>query len=345
MIYGDRAYDALLLPEIETMDQETARSLSAFVDSGGQVVFIGKRPFKSAAYMDAEASDAAVKKLVDELLDRSDENVVVYPSPQGDPVQWYGKLQDDLGLKPYVRFEHTNKYLSQSSYDLGGSSLYFMANTSLTEDIPVRAEFQVDRSLTPWIWNPESGERLRYPTSGSDRLIDMVLPRATSLLIVFENKAEGEPYSPMEPTSGGEEIAGPWKLKLHHMNGDQRQMKMEALTDLVDNPSTKDFAGTVFYEISLDLDSGDYQHIDLGIVQGITELTLNGKLLGTKWYGAHVYDIVDAVKEGENSLSIKLTTISGNYVKSLKDNPVAQRWTGRQANSPMGILGPVRMIH
>jgi hypothetical protein len=92
------------------------------------------------------------------------------------------------------------------------------------------------------------------------------------------------------------------------------------------------------------MDSGDYHHIDLGQVQGITELTLNGTALGTKWYGDHVYDIGSAVKAGENSLSIKLTTISGNYVKSLKDNPVAQRWTQNQANFPMGILGPVRLI-
>jgi len=88
---------------------------------------------------------------------------------------------------------------------------------------------------------------------------------------------------------------------------------------------------------------GDHKHIDLGQVQGITELSLNGTALGTRWYGAHVYDLGAAVKAGENSLSIKLTTISGNYVKSLKDNPVAQRWTGRQDNYPMGILGPVRI--
>jgi hypothetical protein len=83
--------------------------------------------------------------------------------------------------------------------------------------------------------------------------------------------------------------------------------------------------------------------IDLGEVQGITELSLNGRALGTRWYGAHVYDLNGAVKEGENLLSIKLTTISGNYVKSLKDNEVAQRWTRHQDNYPMGILGPVRL--
>jgi len=127
------------------------------------------------------------------------------------------------------------------------------------------------------------------------------------------------------------------------MNGEQQELKLDALADLLDIPSAEEFAGTVVYETEIETESGDYRYMDLGDVRGITELTLNGTLLGTKWYGAHVYDMGGALKEGVNSLSIKLTTISGNYVKSLKDNSVAQRWTGNQANSPMGILGPVRI--
>jgi hypothetical protein len=344
MIYKQRVYNTLLLPEIETLDPETARSLRAFADAGGNIVFIGKRPFKSASYQDAETSDSGVNNLVGALLNHPDGNVVVYPSPEGDPVQWYGKLQKDLAILPFVEFEHTHKYLSQSSYKLGGSNMFFMANVSLSEDISVNAEFLVDNHLVPWIWNPESGERLRYPTAGGNNRIDLVLPRATSLLLVFENQTEGEFFQPVETIPGGKEISGPWNLRLHHLNGKQKQVKLDLLTDLVKIQSTKDFAGYVFYDKTLDVDCMDCRQIDLGDVQGVTELILNGKLLGTRWYGAHVYDIEDAVKQGENKLTIKLTTITGNYLKSLEDNPVAQRWTGRQPNFPMGILGPVRII-
>jgi hypothetical protein len=344
MLYEDRAYATLLLPGIETMDPETALSLSAFADSGGKVIFIGSKPYKSATYIDAETSDSTVKGTVDALLERSDGNVVVYPAPEVDPILWYGKLKDDLGLKCQIRFKQTHKYLSQSSYKLGTNSMYFLANTCLHEDIPVHAEFREDKALVPWIWNPETGERLRYPTDGVNQIIDLLLPRASSLLIVFEDKTKGESYKPIELTAGGKEISGPWMLKLHHMNGEQQELKLDALTDLLDIPSAKDFAGTAIYETSLEFKSGDKQHIDLGQVQGISELTLNGTNLGSRWYGKHVYDMSAAVKEGENRLRIKLTTISGNYLKSLKDNYVAQRWTRHQDNYPMGILGPVRII-
>jgi hypothetical protein len=343
MIYGKRAYNTLLLPEIETLGPETARSLSAFADAGGKVVFIGKRPTKSAAYIDAEDSDAAVKKEVDEMLKRSDDTVFEYPAPQEDPISWYEKLQEDLGLKPYMRIKQTHKYLSQSSYLLGSNPMFFLANTCLYEDIAVQAEFQVDSQLTPWIWNPETGERLRYPAKGSGQEIDLVLPRASSLLIVFEDRAEGESYTHLEPLPAGIEIGGPWKLKLQHMNGTQQEMEVGTLEDLMDIPGLEDFAGTVIYSTSFQTDSDNVRHMDLGEVQGISECTINGSALGTRWYGAHVYDLSGKLKEGENLLSIKVTTICGNYVKSLKDNQVAQRWTRHQDNYPMGILGPVRL--
>jgi hypothetical protein len=222
--------------------------------------------------------------------------------------------------------------------------VFFMANTSLSEDIAVQAEFQVDKSLLPWVWNPETGERLRFPTAGSNRRIDFVLPRATSLLRVFESRSNGELHKAMEAAPGGKEITGPWKLDLQHMHGPRQQMELDTLTDLIDLPETEDFAGTVLYEKRFHVDSAEGGYLDLGDVQGISELMLNGKALGTRWYGAHVYDLGDALKPGENMLTIKLTTICGNYVKSLQDNPVAQRWTGGQDKTPMGVLGPVSLI-
>ena len=343
MIYGDRAYNTLLLPGIETLDQKTARSLAVFARAGGKIVFIGKKPYKSADYLNEELSVAIVTEVIESLLKRSDGRAVEYPAPEGDPISWYGKLQDDLELKPYVRFRTSNKYLSQASYMLGQNPMFLLANTCLYEDLKVQAEFQVDSQLTPWIWDPETGERWRYPAGESGQLLDLVLPRATSLLIVFEDQSEGELYKQLEPLQNGKELNGPWKLKLEHMKGGRKTLELEELTDLVEIDELRDFAGTVIYETSFQADPGKVQFLDLGQVQGISEASLNGTALGSRWYGAHVYDLQESLKEGENLLSIQVTTICGNYVKSLEDNQVAQRWTHHQDHYPMGILGPVRL--
>ncbi len=344
LIYNQRAYDTLLLPEIETLDLETAQSIAAFAESGGQVVFIGKRPFKSAVYKDMLENDARVKRVIDGIFASAEKNVVEVPAPEGNLLKWYSELQDQLGIEPYARLEKTHPYLSQSSYLLDRNSLFFMANTSLSEDILVHAEFDVNARQTPWIWNPETGERLRYPTGENNNILKLNLPRATSVIIVFENNTEGAEFKPMEFTGNGKSINGPWELQLEHMNGDQQQMTLETLADLSTIEETRHFAGTVYYKKILAIDDSAHRQLDLGDVQGITELSINGKLLGTRWYGAQVYDLEGALKEGENELTIKLTTITGNYMKGLKDNPVAQRWTWGQSYYPIGILGPVLMV-
>ncbi len=94
MAYNERSYHTLLLPEIETLDIKTAKSLSAFADTGGKIIFIGKKPFKSPSYKNPQANDARVKKIVDDMVARAKGNVVLYPSPKGDVIGWYGKLQD-----------------------------------------------------------------------------------------------------------------------------------------------------------------------------------------------------------------------------------------------------------
>jgi hypothetical protein len=344
MIYNTRSYNTILLPEIETLDIETTRSLLSFTKAGGKIVFIGKKPFKSPSYSNMEALNEEVTKLVNEILSQPGGNAVEYPSPVEDVIKWYGMLQDDLGLNPYVRFDKTHKYLSQSNYLIGDNSLFFIANGSLSEHISVKAEFNVEKNLYPWIWNPETGEKMRYPSTGSNTIIDLELPRATSVMIVFENTSKGDQFHPVFLNGSGDELTGSWQLQLNHMNGDKRQINLGSLTDLIENSQTRDFAGEIIYEKTITINTGKYQFIDLGNVQGVSELTLNGELIGTKWYGAHTYNIKDTLKQGENKLSIRLTTITGNYLKSLSDNVVAQSWTRRQDNYSMGILGPVRIV-
>lgn len=64
---------------------------------------------------------------------------------------------------------------------------------------------------------------------------------------------------------------------------------------------------------------------------------------GVKWFGRRIYDISGLLHEGENTLEVKVTTLLGNYVQTLKDEPVAQRFLFRRNNPlvPAGLIGPV----
>ena len=92
-------------------------------------------------------------------------------------------------------------------------------------------------------------------------------------------------------------------------------------------------------------DKSKIKCLNPGKVFGVSELFVNGENAGVKWYGQRIYNVQAFLKNGNNTIEIKVTTTAGNYLKSLKDNRVGQYWTneGRtiQPLQSMGLLGPV----
>jgi hypothetical protein len=120
---------------------------------------------------------------------------------------------------------------------------------------------------------------------------------------------------------------------------------MRRLADFQRYNRLKTFAGVAVYENEFRVeDPRAHTVMSLGNVQGVSELTVNGKNIGVRWYGHHIYDISGSLVKGNNSISIKVTTVAGNYLKSLKDNPTAQRWTAGQPFYPAGMMGPVELF-
>src|ERR1017187_4024909 len=86
-------------------------------------------------------------------------------------------------------------------------------------------------------------------------------------------------------------------------------------------------------------DSGDRTASQRG-----SSVTLNGQVLGLKWYGCHRYATGTALIAGENRLEVQITTVLGNYMRSLTGNPARKPWTARQPLYPAGLCGPVRLL-
>jgi len=126
----------------------------------------------------------------------------------------------------------------------------------------------------------------------------------------------------------------------------RRTAAMPTLTDLKDNPDYAAFTGTVLYRIAVNAENGAFwKYINLGKVAGVSALSVNGRDAGVQWYGRRVYRIDGLLQSGQNVLEIKVVTTMGNYMKTLKDNGIAQKWTNEkrqdQPIQSMGLLGPV----
>jgi hypothetical protein len=82
--------------------------------------------------------------------------------------------------------------------------------------------------------------------------------------------------------------------------------------------------------------------LDLGKVHGVSEVMLEGEKLGNRWHGRHLYRL--PAKANGKTLQIRITTTTGNFMKSSPENTMGYAWTKRQGWAPVGMLGPVKLL-
>lgn len=160
------------------------------------------------------------------------------------------------------------------------------------------------------------------------------------------------------------EIPGPWEVSFAPGRGAPEKITFDALTDWTQRPEPgiKHFSGTAVYRKTFVLDpprDGNLKSqisnlksptfLDLGKVNDIATVRVNGQDLGTLWLPPYRLDITAAVKPGANTLEVEVVNTWNNRLVGDAALPLEQRRTLLTAptvrkNSPLmpaGLIGPV----
>ena len=349
LTYGPRSYKALLVIEVESMHPDTARAISNYVEAGGQVIFVGKQPYKAPGLNNHEVMDKQVADVINATRQKYPAGAMLYPAPDpnGQILSWYKELQNKINIKPFITIDNPVSSVSQLHYKLGETDCYFISNYSKDNRHEFNAEFDVAANKTAWLWNPEDGNRWLYPTNGANNKLHITLGPAESKLIVFDTNSKGKRYVINQPDNKTAiTLTSPWKLTLNHMNGTVKEIALDALVDFKNEAGLSSFAGLAIYETQLQVsDITKARYLDLGKVHGVCELIVNSRSLGVKWYGERIYPMGDNLKNGTNQVMVKVTTTMGNYMGSLQTNKDAIKWIKgkKQPVYSNGLLGPVKL--
>jgi glycosyl hydrolase family 106( putative alpha-L-rhamnosidase) len=344
--YGPRKYHSIFLIQVESMEPATAQKLYDFVASGGRIFCIETRPVKSVGWNDHQRRDQEVQSWVSKMAGWPD-RFILLKAPTGNFIQWYKGIQQLYGLRPYVGIDQPNPFVTQVRYQAGDTEMLLFINSHLQDahKINLLLSKEISAGRQAWIWDAASGERYRIET-GADR-ITLDLSPADSKLLVFDKEKRGPVWRPLPTnTDTGIPVNGKWSVEFSHIDGSVKKTEMDSPADLKDLPAFAHFSGTVIYRISLPgNDAVKIQYLNLGKVAGISELTINGQNAGAQWYGHRIYAVGDYWQKGNNTIEVKVVTVMGNYMKTLKDNPIAQYWTNEkrkdQPMQSMGLIGPV----
>jgi hypothetical protein len=227
---------------------------------------------------------------------------------------------------------------------------------------------EVQAGLPYMILKKESGVVLQSTQSGSYQL---GLSDGTQKTIVVPSVP-----APME-------IAGPWDVRFPEGWGAPGHARFERLVSWPEHADEgiKYFSGTAAYTCSFKVeDSSRRLRLDLGRVEVIAKVTLNGQSLGVLWKPPFVYDISGKVRNGDNDLKVEVTNLWPNrligdenypddctpdhswlkgglsalpeWIKLKQPRPEPRRltftwckhWQKGDSLLPSGLLGPVRLV-
>jgi hypothetical protein len=154
-------------------------------------------------------------------------------------------------------------------------------------------------------------------------------------------------------------LSGPWQVQFQPGRGAPESV---AFAELIDwsrhaEPGVKYFSGRATYRKTFNLDrelagNGKRLVLDLGKVEVMAQVTLNGKDLGILWKAPYRVEMTQAVASGANTLEITVANLWPNRLIGDQALPKDQRvawttWNPFAAQTPLlesGLIGPVRVV-
>ncbi len=328
LVCGQMSYKAVLLTDVESLTTAAAAKLREFAEAGGKVVFIDKKPYRSLSFKNAEEDDRIVKEAIGSVLEAENAHLIDAPLESVDFVVWTQTLLEKMDLQPQVKISNPKSHIYTMKQFNGEQEIYFFVNSDRKKSVEFDATFETGNKI-PYIWIPATGERFALVYNEKNKL-HINLEVLESALIVYEPaKIKLPQYKFKTEPAKNTSLETSWDVKFEHIDGTVFNRKMENLIDFKtsDDEAIRTFAGTITYSTQIE-NTGKINYLKLTEVnQDVTELFVNGKAAGMRWYGNHCYDVSDLLEEGTNQIEIKLTNRLANYCQSLTNNPTAEAWT------------------
>lgn len=341
-------YRVLWLPDAPRMLPQTLEKIRALVQSGATIV--GEAPVGLATLSGGEAArkrfDAAVKDIwgVKKGIRKNGKGYVV----SGITLQ---QALTSLKIKPDVTggdalWEHRRA---------DGADWYFV---SAPRGKGFNGELSFRTSGTAELWDPVTGtsKAIESHSDGDRTVIKLDMERSNSCFIVFRKGGVRTATSDAVKSKDVStlQISGPWTLSFPAGWGAPESVKLTDLKpwkDLDLSPEGKAFSGTATYTTTFNIDNkttGMEYILDLGSVDMVASVSINGIQVGNLLAPPYRINLKDFVKQGQNTLSVQVTSTWFNRLAFDAGQSEEKRktWTisGPDKNSPLrtsGLMGPV----
>lgn len=340
---GGAKFDVLVFQNEQRIPVELAEKLVDFARNGLPMIFVETAPSGEAGYLDFEHKNQQAQTLMKQVL--ASPRVRMAPDAARAVVEC-GQL-----AKPNLRFT-SSASVPFIEKQIGDLDAFFLRNSS-PEYKKIDLEFASKASPEIWdAWTGKIGER-NFERKDGNVEMTLDLPPYGSQLIVFDpndTSASGPATARFVP---GQKIhigAGTWNLHVDGIDGQgkhvERDFNLPGLVDWAKFAPLEQFSGRGTYTTRFKLDplkNKSRVSLDLGGVNDVAEITVNGEKGPTLLMRPYQADITALVKPGENLLEITVVNTLFNSVLARRaKTPALPGMPGSPAvPMPSGLLGPV----
>ena len=329
-------YNALVLDEsAKLMTLPVLKKIRELAIAGVKIT--GTKPEMSPSLADSSAEFNSIMKEVWSLSNVSTKKV--------DEVLKADGISEDLivnGAASEILYVHRKS---------DETNIYWLNNRS-ESPADASVSFRITDKI-PELWNPMTGEteQVSYEIKNGRTTVPLHFESWDAYFIVFKDEADALSYAkPAVEYADLVTLKGPWTLSFQEGRGAPSTLELSELKSLSENsdPGVKYFSGTTTYKTSFVSTVTGPAYIDLGRVENIAEVVLNGKSQGLAWKKPFKLSL-DGLLNGENILEVKVTnTWVNRLIGDAQPNVTAKiTYTTMpfyQANSSLlqsGLLGPV----
>lgn len=352
-------YRMMVLPPLKTMRPEVIKKLQELVEMGG--IIYGSPPERSPSLQNYPECDREVQEIAKQLWGDENTTDVVHNFGSGKVFNNCGfeEVLEKIGLNKDVDLR-TDDHILWTHRSSNERDIYFISNQKQT-DVEFTPSFRVS-GKTPQLWNPLTGEiRLLkgYVDNGTRTEIPLRLSEYGSCFIVFSEAVPENINDRYTANFPNREVIlrldDNWQVTfLDSETGPSESMNFPVLTDWTENKNEKIryYSGSARYSKTFnlkELEEGKEYFINLGNVQVMSRVKLNGEIIGGTWISPHCLYTKGFLKEGENRIEIEVVNTWRNRLikeKSLPENKRKAWWNTddirpRETLRPAGLLGPV----
>jgi hypothetical protein len=369
---GGTTYRLLILPSQRTLSPAVLRRIKNLIKDGATV--LAAKPVHTPGLTNWPEGDAELKRIGKSLWQADTEFTIYRESEErcrigtqaiGKGRLWWSSaggysLQD---LRQDLEAPDRNDGIEFIHRVIQGAHFYFVSNQT---NRVKQGDFSFFvRGWQPEFWDPVQGTRRDLPdwTSDEDQgegtQVPLKFEPYQSFFVVFSRPTNGVKESHKGPNfpmlKQVATIAGPWTVAFDPKWGGPKRATFERLEDWTKRPEEgiKYYSGTAVYRKTFDLaelpslpKKGVF--LDLGTVDYLARVRLNGRDLGVIWTAPWRVDISGVLKEKGNELEIEVVNTWLNRLVGDAHLPPEKRvaktniqYPPTQPLMPSGLLGPV----